>query len=481
MLQRMVEDAGGSFVFASVDAMAIVSTEQGGLIACPGGSERMVPPGKRKPVETIKALTWTEVDAIRQRFRALVPYDRELLPDLWRLEDENFDVSGRCRQLWADAIRGSHYVLFNRDDRGEPELRATCGAGDAEDGDSLSVEDAALRKVSEHGLAHVLDKTRIREASLWLLREALGLPAPEPAWLDDPAVSRLTISSPELLRPFGGLNEGKAYADTVKPFCFMLGAVRQRSVLPDASAGLLIAPYESDGSKLLDLPWVDRSTGQPYRVTTATAGLRVAGMAHIKTLRDVLNDYRRSFERKMLASGGRPCGEESRGLLTPRHVAAQGLPALIGKEANRLEDRQAGLIRNVGEVLNVYNQPDIDRRTWDDLALPVLRDIRPRQQLAEAAGLHPGGLRAVLNSRTLPHPQVRAALQDAAIKHARWRLYEDGVDVAGMGGFALLRAYIDHSHRQRLCPVDGTPLTDPRQRTCSAVCRQRAYRERRFA
>jgi hypothetical protein len=48
-----------------------------------------------------------------------------------------------------------------------------------------------------------------------------------PTWLDRPALSRLTVSSPELLKPFASLNAGKPYPDQVKPFSFLLvGHVR---------------------------------------------------------------------------------------------------------------------------------------------------------------------------------------------------------------------------------------------------------------
>src|SRR5204863_8743344 len=62
MLERMVADAGGTYLMCDTDSMAIVSSEQGGLVRCNGGMHRM-PDGS----EAIKALTWEKVREIVDR------------------------------------------------------------------------------------------------------------------------------------------------------------------------------------------------------------------------------------------------------------------------------------------------------------------------------------------------------------------------------------------------------------------------------
>src|SRR5919106_889407 len=41
LLERRVTEAGGSYVFCDTDSMAIVATERGGPVACPGGGHQM--------------------------------------------------------------------------------------------------------------------------------------------------------------------------------------------------------------------------------------------------------------------------------------------------------------------------------------------------------------------------------------------------------------------------------------------------------
>ena len=56
--------------------MAIVATEQGGIVQCPGGAHR-----SEDGSEAVRALTWEEVDRIVARFEALNPYVRSLVPE----------------------------------------------------------------------------------------------------------------------------------------------------------------------------------------------------------------------------------------------------------------------------------------------------------------------------------------------------------------------------------------------------------------
>jgi hypothetical protein len=57
-------------------------------------------------------------------------------------------------------------------------------------------------------------------------RQDLGLPAPEPSWLDDPAVFRLTWTHPDDL-PF--LTTSKRSPHRLRPFCSLVVAVAATS------------------------------------------------------------------------------------------------------------------------------------------------------------------------------------------------------------------------------------------------------------
>lgn len=70
------------------------------------------------------------------------------------------------------------------------------------------------------------------------------------------------------------------------------------------------------------------------------------------------------------------CGRPTRGLLARRPIEVS-LVHYIGKEANRLEDVEAGLVGDIGEVLTEYVDPARDLvRT---LVLPVLEGLSSRE------------------------------------------------------------------------------------------------------
>ena len=64
LLERCVTDLDGTWAVADTDSFAIVASGEGGSI-----------PGLRS-----RALTWAEVEAIRQRFATLNPYDQTAVP-----------------------------------------------------------------------------------------------------------------------------------------------------------------------------------------------------------------------------------------------------------------------------------------------------------------------------------------------------------------------------------------------------------------
>ncbi len=122
-----------------------------------------------------------------------------------------------------------------------------------------------LVKWSEQGLGHLLnpvdpeneDRDWMRQHWEGIVREVLGLSPAWPAWLDRPALSCLTISGPDLLAPFAGLNAGKPHADQVKPFNFLLAAHVARFGRPDGAAPArfqLVALFGRDPRRWERLP-----------------------------------------------------------------------------------------------------------------------------------------------------------------------------------------------------------------------------------
>lgn len=232
-----------------------------------------------------------------------------------------------------------------------------------------------------------------------------------PAWFDLPAVSQLPVSSPAVLAPFAALNAGQPFERQVKPFGFLLlGHLDPLAALPtglDRSVTPM-APFSSKPDGLLSLPWRNRRDGQPLAVTTRPGGER--GKARLQTIGDVVAAYRLHPETK----SGDPRGGFGRrgtvGVLPRLTVRAVGLPVHIGKESNRLEEVQDGLVSDPDEVYVEYRD---ERREWE-ATLPALRRVRDEKgwrSLADASGLSERALRYALNSGKVPHREARRALR----------------------------------------------------------------------
>jgi hypothetical protein len=214
---------------------AIVATQRGGLIEFPSG------PYRRNGKPAIRPLSWAQVDMIADQFAALSPYDRSVIPgSILKIEDDNFDPeTGRQRQLWCLAISAKRYALFLRDPIGEPALLRE-GINNKED------------RYSEHGLGHLLnptdpesdDRSWIAQAWRNIVRRSLGLPTKPLGFEKRVAVGRITISSPNVVKPFAALNAGKSYAQQIKPFNFILSCS-----LPSSGIRSVSTPSASTSSR----------------------------------------------------------------------------------------------------------------------------------------------------------------------------------------------------------------------------------------
>ncbi len=377
MVERCVSDLGGTYAMEDTDSMAIVATEHGGLIPCPGG-----PYQTKDGEQAVKALSRKQVREISERFRALNPYDRGAVPgSILKIEEDNFDPeTGDQRQLHCYAISAKRYTLYMLNEKGEPVLlrKNTNNRSD---------------RFSQHGLGHLLNPTDpdsdnrdwIGQVWLNLVRKALGLSATKLNFEDLPAVGRLSVSSPAVMRAFKSFNENKCYADRIKPFNFGLTC---QVVALGHPAGTnperfhLIAPYNSDSRRWLRFQWIDQYTGERYRITTdGHHGSRKT--ARVKTYGEVLQEYEFHPESKCADADGNACGKQTIGLLVRRHVQIDRV-RFIGKESNALEDVEAGMIHSADAVYTEY--PDPKRDEWIAKILPILKKT-PLSVLTKETGL----------------------------------------------------------------------------------------------
>lgn len=411
LLERTVSEAGGVYAMCDTDSMAVVSTEGGGLVPCQGGDHLL--DGK----SAVKALSWAEVESIRDRFRALNPYDKSVAPgSILKLESVNLDeVTGERRQVYCYSISAKRYALFALAPDGRPLLLKEI---DEESGE-------VKRWWSEHGLGHLLnptdpeseDRDWIRQAWEFILAQALGAPAPTLAWLRQPAVSRLSASSPQVMRALATYNRGRPYRDQLKPFNFVLSANVATNGHPpgaDPKRFHLIAPYTKDSRQWLKMRWTELHSGSTYSITTGPPG-EGGQSVRAKSYADVLDDYGTHPEYKSLGPDGRPAGRAARGLLSRRPVTV-GSVHYIGKESNRLEDVEAGLVHDEADVVTEYRDPK--REAWGK-TLMAAAHASTKAEVAAALGVSPRQVQRWRNGKSLPRRPSRASLLASLLKRGR--------------------------------------------------------------
>ena len=247
LLDDCISRLHGTYVMEDTDSMAIVATEHGGLVPCPGGPFGM-PDGR----SAVRALSWREVAEIVSRFVRLNPYtdnSRSIL----KIERDNYDPeTGQQRQVFCLAISPKRYALFLRDEDGNPILLQK-GINNHED------------RWSEHGLGHLRnpldpaseDRDWIRQAWMSVIRRTSGLSAQPLGFEHLPAIGRIPITSPTAMRSLARLNRGKKYNNRIKPFDFLLSCHLKPFGYPldvDPEKFHLVAPYVPDPECWVDLP-----------------------------------------------------------------------------------------------------------------------------------------------------------------------------------------------------------------------------------
>jgi hypothetical protein len=305
MLERMVADAGGTYLMCDTDSMAIVSSEKGGIVAC-GGAAQRIPDG----AEAIKALPWKRVRQIVDRFKSLNPYDPRIVPGsvLNIVEELNYDPDGRQRQLYGYGISAKRYGLYSRDESG-----------------------FCLIKVSEHGLGLYYRPKEgrdtecevpvwIKEGWEWMLNRALGLPCQEPDWFHLPVMRRIAISTPNVMAALRHLRR-----DQARPYNFALSPVLVNLTGVQVT---LLTPFEKDSSRWMTTPHINIHDGTTYTLDKPKLPILV------QTFEMVFHQYHRHPESKSTAPDGGPCKADGSGLLKRYPISVTGFH-LIGKETER--------------------------------------------------------------------------------------------------------------------------------------------------
>jgi hypothetical protein len=291
------------------------------------------------------------------------------------MEDENFlTEEGKKEQfepLFCFAISAKRYALFNLDANGAP----------------------VIRRASAHGLGHYAapygdeeesrdersSGVRLWEEDVWkrIVSAALG---DKPRVVDyafrremlQPAHSRYSATRPPVLNWFKRYNEGRPYAEQVKPFNFLLTffARRQEDIAADDPTHEWdprleklrpVAPFEKDSEKVLHRVF-DRNS----------ESLEAVPGKWLRTLADVLRDYHRQPEYKFLGGGW---NEE--GVLRRRHVFAETIED-IGKESDGWEEDDARTEDH--DTVLTYPSSSFDRSRM----VSLIKSVGKRELMREA-------------------------------------------------------------------------------------------------
>ena len=407
LLESCVTELDGTYAMEDTDSMAIVSTKLGGLVACAGGPFKL-----KGGSHAIKALSWAQVRNISKRFESLNPYDRKAVPgSILKIEEDNFDPNTKKqRQIWCVAISAKRYALFLKDKFNKPSLLRKGEGGNSKD-----------NHWSEHGLGHLLNPADLENedrewiAQLWqiILCRCLNIPAERFAFEKLPAIGRMAITSPRMLEPFVGLNKGKPYRDQIKPFNFLLTcyvSLLGHPIGTDPEKFHLVAGYELSPKKWLQMGWIDQYSGKAFKITTEK-NYSSRATARVKTYGDILVEYENHPESKCADEQGNVCDRQSRGLLFRRHVRI-GEIIYIGKESNRLEEVDAGLVHSAESVYTIY--PDPKRDAWEKF-WPTLQAF-PLPLLVSETGLSPRMIIKARRGHVRPRPRNQLLLVQAVDK-----------------------------------------------------------------
>jgi hypothetical protein len=337
MIERCVRDAGGTYLCCDTDALTIVTSKKGGSVQMPDNA----PP--------ITALSWKEVERITERFDSLSPYDRQIVPHLLRLTDENFDESGAQRQLFGLSIAAKRYALYT----------TKCNQPYCGHSNCVSIVDPkahglifmAPSEERENGLPKwwwelwrfllALEFRQIIEPNFNVLMfggraidAVTSTPIDgEPAWICLPAMMKMRISTPHYLEQL----KGKA-----TPFGFVLHPrTRGEKKLT------LLTPFSKNRAGWGHSVCINTHDGTTY-------GLEDLSRANIVTLGDVLCGYIQHAEVKSLGPDSEKCKAHTRGLLC-RMTINGGLQHCIGKEVSRFEQGKGDFIENIDDVCIHYD------------------------------------------------------------------------------------------------------------------------------
>ena len=372
------------------------------------------------------------VEEIREWFQPLDPYQngRELL----ELEDVNFALnpdgsrSDELRELVCYAVSPKRYELFNIDPLWRP----------------------IIRKASAHGLGFLIPPYQTAEAprtipkpevelhelgverwqyDLWYLAAHAAIHERTPKvdelpGLDRPAMMSHSITTPTVESWFAVTNRGHDYAESLRPFGFIMAPLITPLGRPLGRADTafrLIAPLSIEASAWDQSTYIDIQTQKPYTLSTIHFDQHTA---QGKTYRQIIEKYLTHPDGRRRDGSGNRCTRETTGYLQPIHVDVFHVE-YTGKEADEHGEPDLAADAHPRRYLWVE---DADRDPFRRWAVPVLSSIGPTT-LARQTGISISAIVEILGDRSNPHVRTKTKLTAAAGRYATRKLERLGADV----------------------------------------------------
>lgn len=398
ILEKLVQEKRGSYLLTDTDSMLFVASEKGDLISCPGGKHKM-PDGS----PAIKAISWKEVDEICAKVNSLNPYDRNLISDILKIEDSNFDRHGKQHQLYGIAVSAKRYVVYKR-----------------------KRNNIEIIKPSEHGLGIVFVpdkrprykplncKDQETDYARWIVEawERLlqnhfrNIKNPENALISHsfrfdnlPAMMRVRVTTPNVLKALRKRDPAAA-----KPYNFAHSPILLET-LPECT---LIAPASKRSREWLTRDYTEIHTGDVIKLGSKYRERILAP----QTLSHTIWKHFLHKEDKSLGPDGTVCREYTRGLLLRRPVTAMIPFEYIGKEVERRaqEGDDVAVMENTGPI-RYRARRDANTRSADPILIAKARRYGLRQLMRESGASQHATQRFLQGGRV--HPGTRAKLQAA--------------------------------------------------------------------
>jgi hypothetical protein len=404
VLERLVTDAGGTWLFCDTDSMAVVCDKPGSLIPCPGSQHRTA-----DGEAAIRALTPKQMEEIRASVNKLNPFNRDAVPSILKDETSKTNATG---QVYGFAISAKRYTLFTYVN-GKPYIP-----------EKIDGKESYKR----HGLGLYLnpmdpsdnpeDRQWIRQTWQYILDKTHGLNPEMPEWSNRPALGRVSLSSPHVMNVLRDYNCGKTYDAQVKPFGFVLMASELPGFMSDKAPRRFISPYSSDPGEWLQQEWYDLHNpgSAPVHITVNPSD--DPQCVTVKSMHRVLREYELHPESKSYPPQGNSWNiVGAHGVLSRRTVRIKSI-IHIGKESNKLEAVQNHMIDNPEDVYTEYNtadssiqyhgtNPAIIRQAFEDF---------PNREIARMVNAESAGLRRNTTGHYKTNGELETPEQSEAIR-----------------------------------------------------------------